>query len=70
LENLDGYILLGSLGHMIKDTGNVASLSLWKFCEGNLEGGSLTGDRVGYVKEVSGNEYLSPLGPVGEPVGG
>jgi hypothetical protein len=47
---------------MKEGTGNRASLSLslWEFCEGNLKGVSLTGDCEGYVKEVSGNEYLSP----------
>jgi len=28
--------------------------------EGNLEGGSFTGDPEGYAKEGSGNRHLSP----------
>jgi len=36
------------------------SLSLRKFCEGNLEGGSFTGDPGGGVKGGSGDGHLSP----------
>jgi hypothetical protein len=39
---------------------NGASLSLRELCEGNMEGGSFTGDPRGYVKEGSGDRYLSP----------
>jgi len=35
-------------------------LSLWELCEGNLEGGSFTGDPEGYVEEGSGDGHLSP----------
>jgi hypothetical protein len=34
-------------------------LSLWAFCEGNLEGGSITGDPEGYI-EGSGDGHLFP----------
>jgi hypothetical protein len=37
--------------------------SLWALCEGNLEGGTLTGDPEGYVKEISGHVSIgAPLG--------
>jgi len=35
-------------------------LSLWTFCEGNLEGGSFTGNPEGYVKEGSGDGRILP----------
>jgi len=35
-------------------------LSLWELCEGNLKGGSFTGNLEGYVEEGSGDGYLSP----------
>jgi hypothetical protein len=35
-------------------------LSVWALCEGNLEGGSFTGDPEGYVEEVSGDGHLFP----------
>jgi len=38
----------------------VERLSLRGFCEGNLEGGSFTGDLGGCVKEGSGDGHLSP----------
>ena len=38
----------------------VEHLSLREHCEGNLEGGSFTGDPGGCVKEGSGDRHLSP----------
>jgi hypothetical protein len=38
-------------------------LPLWELCEGNLEGGSFTGDPEGYIKEGSGNRHISPFRP-------
>jgi hypothetical protein len=35
-------------------------LSVWEVCEGNIEGGSFTGDSEGRVKEGSGNRQISP----------
>jgi len=35
------------------------SFSLWELCEGNLEGGSFTGDTESYVEECCGNGQLS-----------
>jgi len=36
--------------------------SLWELSQGNLEGGSFTGDPEGYEKEGSGYGYLFPWG--------
>jgi hypothetical protein len=44
--------------------------SLWALYEGNLEGGSFTGDTEGYVKEGSGAEYLSIGAPLDNLEGG
>ena len=35
-------------------------LSLWEFCEGNLEGGLFTRDPEGYVEEGYEDGHLSP----------
>jgi len=48
---------------MVDRVSRVACLSLWELCYGNLEGGLLTGDPEGSVKEGSGKMHLSPLGP-------
>jgi len=40
-------------------------LSQWEVCEGNMEGGSFTGEPKIYVKEGTGNRYLS----IGTPLG-
>jgi hypothetical protein len=45
-------------------------LSIWPHCEGNLEGGSFTGDLEGYVEEGSGDGYLSLGAPLGNLEGG
>ena len=37
---------------------------------GTLKGGFFTGDPEGYVREGSGDRYLFPWGPVGEPGSG
>ena len=42
-----------------KRTLETGQLSLWAPCEGNLEGGSITGHPEGYVEEGSGDGQLS-----------
>jgi len=37
-------------------------LSLWEFCEGNLQDGLFIGDPEGYVEEGSEDGHLSPHG--------
>jgi hypothetical protein len=41
----------------------VECLSLRELCEGNLEGGSFTGEPGGCVKEGSGDGHLCQYGP-------
>jgi len=50
-------------------SGGGVSLSLWAFCEGNLEGGSFTGDPESYV-EGFGDWHLSIGVPLGNLEGG
>jgi hypothetical protein len=40
---------------------------LWELCEGNLEGGSFTGNPEEYVKLVRQTDSSLHWGPVGEP---
>jgi hypothetical protein len=40
--------------------GSRSGTSLRELCEGNLEGGSFSGDPGGCVKEGSGDGHLSP----------
>jgi hypothetical protein len=42
-------------------------LSLWALCEGNLEGGSFTGDPEGYVEKALETGISLHRGPDGKP---
>ena len=45
-------------------------LCLWALCEGNLEGGSFTGDLEGYVDKAQVTGISLHRGAIGEPEGG
>jgi len=60
MGNVEWVLLLGTLEMVEKDSGNGASLSLWKLCERKLEGRLHCWGLWRISRKGSGDEQLFP----------